>query len=333
MTQVPIPTARLAQTLQQLRSPDAAEGAPWRPEPPPGLGPADARIPLRQLIHRWQEAAGRRTDAARACLAEVPTPEACPDLWQGTVLDQVARGFRVRLEEALAHCKPAAPDPAWGAAVDAENHPGAKVFQGKALVRQREYVVISASSRVRITRKHGIHYLHRAKGIDIPRLLSFDWRADPEGSLDGFVGVDGAAPRRFETSSLPATRYIQAPGITIAEFTGRLGRGPIGFPVRMTWLGCGDVPGIRLRVEVDNQHVDHRLRLLWQTLADTTEVHHACTPVWAFVAHGGRRFAACTLVRATGALPLPGDTSTEVPDAQCRETVVHDFLLGGSGCG
>lgn len=308
--------ARLAATLAQCV---AAEPAlPTTPPfAPPGAGSADARVDLKLLAARLHAAlATRGTAAARARLAGLDAP----DLRAGTVPDGVARGLLVAYEEALSLC---APEPA--AAPDPFADPLTEVATGKELRKRREHLIASGGSRVRFSRKSGVHLIDRDAELNVEHCVAFEDRRDA-GTLDGFVAVESERPRLFSPSFLQAARAEHGKAGDRLTLRGRLGRTPHGFPCELVIEGHKSEPRVSLRLRIENRHDDHRLRIRFVGLPAHV-VHTEGAPEPEEVAVGHRRFLAYTLVRACGRLQV-GDAIVAVPGAQVHGWIEHRFWLG-----
>ena len=311
---------RLAQTLAQRATlpPDAREG----PFQQPDLGSADARVDLKLLAFAAQEAvATRGTGPARARLAEVT---GSPDLLAGTVQDGTARGVMLGYEEAISLCAPE-PTVASGAPSPGEDATSAQEFGPKDLRRKKDILVASGGSRIRFSRKGGVHYVDRARDLNMEDCVRFEERRDM-GTLDGFVPAPDERPRLYSPAFLKPVRLVQGSARDRLELEGRLGRRAHGFPCRIVIEGRKDEPWVRLTVSVRNEHDDHRLRIRLLGFPDFAAIAHRGTPAWEVVAHQGRRFVAATLVRACGRLQV-GDRLVAVPAAQCHGWITHELRL------
>lgn len=306
---------RLAATLaQRAILPSAAWEGPFQQ---PGLGSADARVDLKLAAFAAREAvATRGTEAARARLREV---ESGPDLAAGTVQDGTARGLLVAYEEAISLCAAAAAHDV--AALDDD----AQVFTGKELRRKKDILVASAGSRIRFSRKGGIHYVDRARNLNLEDCVRFEGRRDA-GTLDGFTPHPGERARLFSPAFLKPVRLVQGTAGDRLELEGRLGRRPHGFPCRIVVEGRKDEASLRFTIAVQNVHDDHRLRIRLLGFPDFDTIGHRGTPAWEIVQHEGRRFVAATLVRACGRL-LVEDRVVAVPGAQCHGWITHELRL------
>lgn len=282
---------------------------------PPAPGSADARMPLKLLAWRVQDALAQRgTVAARERLANLHAP----DLWAGTVQDGTARGFAVALDEALSLCKPVPAEP------DPLDEPLAKVFTGKELRKVREHVLSAGGARVRFTRKGGIHLIDRGLAVDAVNCIGFDDRADM-GTLDGFEAKEGERPRVFSPSFLQPVVAIHGAAGDRLVLRGRLGRSPQGFPCEMVLEARRHEPRVRMTLRIENRHQDHRLRL--RAFLPEAAIAGEGTPPFERITFGHRWFLATTLVRACGRLRV-GDALVAVPDAQCLGTIELRFWLG-----
>jgi hypothetical protein len=290
----------------------------------PGPGSADARVDLRLLRHAATRAVELRgTDTARAHIADLDTP----DLLTGTVQDGTARGLMARLEEAISLCEPP-PDRDTDRDLDAaaQDDPRTQHFSAKDLRRTREILVASAGARIRFSRRTGILLVDRAREIHEEHCIQFEDRSD-QGCLDGFEPKEGERARLFSPAFLKPTSLYQGPIADRLVLTGRLGRGPRGFPCRMTLVGRKEEPGIRMRVWIDNRHLDHRMRIRFVGLRDASYIAHRGTPRFELIRYQERTFLAATLLRACGRLRV-GDTLVDTPAAQLLGPIEHEFGLG-----
>ena len=269
----------------------------------PGAGSDDARVDLKLMTWRARSAiAERGTPEAEARLSELDTP----DLWAGTVQDGTARGVMLACEEAISLCRPETCD---SDPVDVEL--GA-VFGERELRRKRDLLVASAGARLRFSRKGGVLFVDRATETNVPDCLVFEDRRD-QGTLDGFVPVEGERARLFHPGFLRPIYFAQNEVRDILVIEGRK-----------------DDPRIRIAVTVDNAHEDHRLRVRFRSLPDAVSIRSRGTPSWENVQHRGAKFVAATLVRSCGRLSVGSDT-VEVPGAQCLGRITHSFSIGSSG--
>jgi len=314
MPDVPTHPDRAAATLANL--PAGCASATWAP---PGPDAADVRLPDKMLQWRARRAAAR-SPAAAAWLAALP-PERHPDLWAGTVQDGVARGFAVRLEEAIA-LAPADPAPD-----DLAAAPGARVFAGRELRKKKDLLVASGGSRVRFSRKEGLLFVARDDGLHSPNCLRFEARSD-RGSLDVFGPAADERPRLFSAQFLQPVRYVETAAGHELRLAGRLGRGPNGWDVALTITGRAAANAVTLRLVIDNRQRDVRLRARFLGLP-LAAIHHECTPVHEVVANDAGGFIAFTLVRAIGTLRV-GDHVVATPAAQCPGPLEHVFHLGAA---
>ncbi|MFN9277236.1 MAG: hypothetical protein ACK6D2_16070 [Planctomycetota bacterium] len=302
---------RAAATLAQLPPPPP----PGSAIAAPGAGAADCRIDLKLL--QWQAMqAIARSAASRAHLAPYAA-DAHPDLWAGTVQDGVARGFAVRLEEAVALAAPVSPDRA--------PPPGAAAVVGKDLRRRKDLLVRSAGARVRFSRKEGVLFVARDDGLHASNCLRFEARAD-HGTLDGFVGAPDERARLFSAQFLQPVRYVDAGDVQQLTLAGRIGRGRVGWACEATLTGCSDEDGVRLELRIDNRLVGWRLRVRFLGLPPDA-IAHDCTPVREVVANDAGGDLAFTLVRAVDRHAVAGEY-VATPAAACRTELTHRFRLG-----
>lgn len=311
---------RLAPTLAaRALLPAAAFAGPFLlPRP----GSADARIDLKLLAAR-----------ARAALAAGGTSEAelrlqgleGPDLWAGTVQDATARGFQVALEEVISLCRSA---PAAAAAPAAAGLAGlaVDVATGRELARRKDILVASGGARMRWSRKLGIHFVDRERGLNLEDAIAFEDRSD-RGTLDGFVPDPAERPRLYSPRFLQPVRHERGPDRDQLVLAGRLGPRARGFPARLTFEGRRDERALRLTLELENRCQDHRLRIRFVGFPESPPIRNAAALPLEPVSHDRGRFFACTLVRACGQLEV-GTEIVAVPSAQCLGTVRHEFTLG-----
>jgi hypothetical protein len=302
---------RAAATLAQL----PADPGPAGPFTAPGAGAADCRIDLKLL--QWQALqAMANAPASRAHLAPFDA-ERHPDLWAGTVQDGVARGFAVKLEEAIALAGP----------LPVERGPAASAAAvvGKDLRRRKDLLVRSGGARVRFSRKEGVLFVARGDGLHAGNCLRFEARAD-HGTLDGFVGAPDERARLFSAQFLQPVRYVDGGDVQQLTLAGRIGRGPVGWDCVATLTGCADEPFVRLALRLDNRLVGWRLRARFLGLP-AAAIAHECTPVREVVANDAGGFVAFTLVRAVDRLAV-ADGEVATPGAACRTPLVHHFRLG-----
>lgn len=305
---------RRAATLAQCAN--LAERSGPGPFQPPGPGSADARIDLKLLAYEANRALTRRgTEAAVRRIADLRGP----DLWAGTIQDGTARGFMVALEEAIDLCEPPAEEPDLDRDAD-------RVFEGKVLRRKRDILIASAGARIRFGRRTGVLLVDRDRGLHTENCIRFEDRRDT-GHLDSFCPADGERPRIFSPAFLQPVSLCQGELRDNLILEGSLGRGPTGYPCRVTLEGRKDERCIRLTVAIDNRHPDHRLRIRFLGFPDPAYIAHHCTAVWSTVREKGRGFLAATLVRACGRL-LVGEDFVPTPAAQCRGWIEHRFTLG-----
>jgi hypothetical protein len=305
---------RVARTLAE-RERLLAE-RPAGPFQQPGPGSADARLDLKLLRHAAEQAlAARGTDAARARLAGLDGA----DLRAGTVQDGTARGLAVAYEEAISLCRPAPPPlPPAG---DAD----ARVAIGAELRRRKDLLVASGGSRIRFSRKRGVHFIGRDQGLNLEDCIWFEDRRDA-GTLDAFAAVPDERPRLFRPAFLTPTLYSETKAETELRLEGTLGRGDWSQRCRITCVGRRDEPRVRLRVAVDNRLDDHRLRIRFWNFPPPAREVSATVPALERIEVGGRWFWATTLVRACGRLSV-GDSLVPVPSAQCHGWIEHEFEL------
>jgi hypothetical protein len=309
---------RAAATLADLLAADDAHGAAGRgPFAPPGPGAADCRIDLKLLQWRALRAAAHG-ERARARLAPLAAA-AHPDVWAGTVRDGVARGFAVRLEEAIAAAPPEAPPR------ELATTPGARTTTGRELRKRRDLLVASGGARVRFSRKEGVLFVDRAEQLHSRNCVRFEARRDL-GTVDAFAPVADERPRLYSAQFLQPLRYVEAAAGSELVLAGRLGRGPIGWPCEATLTGWHDEENVRLVLRVDNRRCGWRLRVRFLGLPRAA-IAHECTDVAEVVDNDAGGFVAFTLVRAVDTLLADGAT-VAVPAAACAGTLVHTFRLG-----
>jgi hypothetical protein len=316
---------RAAATLAQLDA--TAARRPAGPFALPGAGAADARIDLKLL--QWRAlSAMQHSAAARAHLAPFAADQH-PDLWAGTVQDGVARGFAVRLEEAIALAddeRPALPTAAAATAPSAaEIAAGARVTTGKDLRKRKDVLIASGGARARFTRKEGLLFVDRADEVHAKNCLAFEARADV-GTLDGFAGRADERARLFSAQFLQPQRLVESPAATELELAGRLGRGPIGWPCRLVLRGDPARSVLQLVVRIDHRLPGWRLRARFLGLPGD-EIAHECTPVREVVQNDAGGFVAFTLVRAATEL-LVDEARVPTPGAACLGPIEHTFWLG-----
>lgn len=315
---------RAAATLVQLEA--AAASRPAGPFAEPSAGAADARIDLKLL--QWRAlAAMAQSAAARAHLAPFAI-ERHPDLWAGTIQDGVARGFAVRLEEAIALAlgTSAAPASAGPSAPTAEQvAAGARVTTGKELRKRKDVLIASGGARARFTRKEGLLFVDRSESVHAKNCLAFEARADV-GTLDAFGARADERARLFSAQFLQAQRLVESPTGTELELAGRLGRGPIGWPCRLVLRGDPTHDALQLVVRVEHRLPGWRLRARFLGLPSIA-IAHECTPVREVVQNDAGGFVAFTLVRAATELLVDG-ARTATPAAACLGSIEHVFWLG-----
>ncbi len=308
---------RVATTLAERARLLAASGDGPFQAPPPGS--ADARIDLKLLWFAARRAvAARGDDETRARLASVESP----DLLAGTVQDGTARGVMVALEEAISLCAPApAAKPLDEDGLDVQR------FGPKELRRKKDIVVASGGARIRWSRKRGVLFVDRAHDVHEEDCIRLEDRRDL-GTLDGFVADHAERPRLFSPAFLKPELLVHAPTHDRLVLAGRLGRRPDGFPCRLELFGDKQDIAVRMTIDVENRHDDHRLRIRFLSCRNAAAIASDGTPPCRIVFHRGRFFAATTLVRACGRLTV-GSRTVPVPMAQCHGTHRHVFRLGG----
>ena len=305
---------RLAATLANL--PAAHDRRPSGTFESPGIGAADCRIDLKLL--QWRAlAAAKGSEAAQAHLDALPRNRH-PDLWAGTVQDGVARGFAVRLEEAIALAPP-------DEAVPTTDATDAEVFAGKQLHRKKDILVASGGARARFSRRTGVLLVDRAHDLHVENCLWFEARRDV-GSLDGFRAVPDERPRLFSAQFLRPVRYVKADSHAELVLAGRLGRTTTSWPCRLRLQGFANEAALRVQIELSTPVIGWRLRSRFLGVP-ASRLHHACTPVREEVRtdHGG--FVADTLVRSCSSLLVDGDP-VDVPGAAQPGPVCHRFFVG-----
>ena len=313
-TSLPPHPDRLAPTLLQVQG---TAGEPREGCRRPGAGSADCRIELKQQIYLARQAAAA-CPAAAEHLAPFGEAEH-PDLWAGTVQDGVARGFAARLEEACS----LAPVTAEPATDDAD----AEVLTGKDLRRKRDLLVASGGARARFTRKAGLLVVDRARGVHSENCLWFEARRD-RGTLDGFVAEVDERPRLFSAQFLQPQRYaVSAAGATLS-LVGRLGRGEISWPCKLTLTGASHRSDLGVTVELDEAPEGWRLRSRFLGLLPSF-VRHECEPVREVVDGARGSFLADTLIRSCRRLDV-GEQVVETPAAARPGALRHQFWLGGA---
>lgn len=303
---------RVATTLANLAAAAAAR-APAA-SVPPGAGAHDARIDLKLLQWRARRAA-TRSPLAAAHLATL-AQERHPDVWAGTVQDGVARGFAVRLEEAIA----LGPEEPRERPLTAP-----RVTEGKQLRKRKDLLVKSGGARIRFSRKEGLLFVERDSERHVANCLRFEARADA-GSLDGFVAVADERARLFSAQFLQPVRYVEGDDGQALCLRGRIGRGPIGWNCEAWFTGRADERSVRVQLQIEQRVVGWRLRTRWLGMS-VGSVAHACTAVPEAVANDAGGFVAHTLVRACTTLRVDGG-DVAVPGAACRGELVHTFRLG-----
>lgn len=303
--------ATLADLLAADRLPAAGAFAP------PGAGSADCRIDLKLL--QWRaEAAAAASARARAHLAALPR-DRHPDLWAGTVRDGTARGFAVRLEEAIAMADlPPSPAPL-------ATRAGARTTTGKELRRRKDLLVASGGARMRWSRREGLLFVDRDGGLHSANCVRFEARTD-QGTLDGFAGAADERPRLYSAQFLQPRLLVEAGDATELTLAGRLGRGPVGWDVELVVSGDPADLAVGLRLRLDQRQTGWRLRVRFLGIP-ATAILHACTPVTEVVANDAGGFVAMTLVRAAGVLLVDG-APVAVPGGNCQGPIEHTFRLG-----
>ena len=321
MSDLPTHPDRAAATLANL--PDergVADGACSSP----GAGAADCRITGKLLQWRALQAVARSPRSAEHLR---PFDRARhPDLWAGTVQDGVARGFDVRLEEAIALAPAATTTPRPTAATAVGD--GVRITTGRELRKRKDLLVAGGSARVRFTRKEGLLFVARADDLHSANCLRFEARRDG-GTLDEFAAVADERPRLYSAQFLQPVRYVEGPAGHELVLAGRLGRGPIGWNVEATITGRPDQERVRLQLRLDNRQRGWRLRARFLGLP-LTMIEHECTPVHEVVANDAGGFVAFTLVRAVDVLRV-GATTVSTPAASCQGPIEHTFHLGAPG--
>lgn len=313
---------RLATTLATLGAARASRGS--GDFQPIGSGSADCRIELK--IAQWHALRAAAASPAAAEHLAGFAREDVPELWAGTVQDGVARGFMARLEEVCSLAPEKQPAAATSNGPDVPTPTGkSTVFTGKELRRKKDILIASASSRVRFSRKGGLLFIDREQDINSENCLWFEGRRDA-GNLDEFVGADDERARLFSAQFLKPQRFLQSKHYCELELVGRLGRGPIGWPCRVTIIGDTNAPNLKLTIELDSAVPGWRLRSRFLGVPEEL-VHHHCMPVREVVTttHGG--FIADTLVRSCAALMVDGNP-VPVPEAESPRAICHTFSLG-----
>lgn len=305
---------RAAATLANL--PGAAPGGAFAA---PGDGSADCRIDLKLLEWRALQAAAR-CERSRAHLQPFARTDH-PDLWAGTVQDGVARGFQVRLEEALALAPPPPPERTLVAG------PGTKVTTGRELRKRKDLLVKSGGSRIRFSRKEGLLFVDRGSDLHSSNCLRFEARTD-RGTLDAFVPAVDERPRLYSAQFLQPRQYLEAEEGQELHLAGRLGRGPLGWNCEVVLTGWADEATVRLLLRIDNRLCGWRLRARFLGIPPAA-IQHACTPVHEVVDNDAGGFLAFTLVRAVQTLLVDG-TPVATPGACCLGPIEHRFRLGST---
>jgi hypothetical protein len=305
---------RVARTLAELPAASAARGGEFAP---PGVGARDCRIDLKLL--QWRAlAAMAQSEKARAHLA--PWPLAThPDLWAGAVQDGTARGFAVRLEEAIALALPTPTSPTPTLPPTA-----ARPVTGKDLRKRKDLLIQSGGARVRFSRKEGLLFVDRDGGQHSRNCLWFEARTCL-GTLDEFAPAD-ERPRLFSAQFLAAQSFTEAATSRELVLAGRLGRGPVGFPITIVVRGDDAERCIQLRLLLEPRQPGWRLRARFLGLPRTA-IRHECTPVDEVVANAAGGFVAFTLVRANARLRVD-DGILDVPGAAMPGPLEHVFWLG-----
>ena len=232
--------------------------------------------------------------------------------------DGAARGFAVHLEEAIALAQP-----------EPDAQPAAftptRTLIGKELRRHKDLLVASSGARLRFTKKQGFVFTQRDRGPTSVDCVWFEARRD-QGSLDDFVPALDERARLFSARSLQAIEYAVGDGGGRLVLDGRLGRGPIGWPLRLVLAAHADDERLRLTVHLGDAMPGFRVRVRWLGIG-AERVQHECMPVREVVAndHGG--FVADTLVRAATTLLVDGEPLA-TPAAACRGGIEHTFVLG-----
>lgn len=306
-----------------------AESADPRPAPEngaflvPGPGARDCRMDLKLLMWRAR-AAAQRSQAAAQHLDRFD-PKTRPDLWAGTVQDGTARGFAAALEEAIDLAgAPPAPEPAEPGGPLANPEQPVQEFTGRELRRKKDLLVASGGPRVRFSRREGLLFVDRSSATNSPNCLRFEARRD-HGTLDDFVADADERPRLFSAQFLQSVRYCAGPGGTRLELGGRLGRGPVGWPMTLTIAGAPTNAELRLTLRIETCPPDWRLRARFLGLRPEHLVHE-CEDVRDVVQSDAGGFVAFTLARPSAALLVDGEP-VAVPAAARLGPLVHDFVL------
>lgn len=314
MQPLPAHIDRLITTLAQ-RSRLLQEAGPG-PYAEPDEGSADARVNQKLLAHRVRTALATTTNSqAMERLAGLDSS----DLWAGTVQDGTARGFMVALEETLSLCQHES-----DTNKDFESSENA-LTDAKQLRRKRDILIASAGTRMRFSRKRGVHLIDRRHDFNEENCIQFEDRTDC-GDLDRFVADGKTRPRIFSPGFLTPTCLIQEERRDLLELRGRLGRRSNGFPCELTFEGRKDEDFLRMTLRIENRQENHRLRIRFLGISDASVIHSEGTPGWETVHYRGRVFAAATLVRACGHLRVD-ENSLATPDAQCLGWIEHRFKL------
>lgn len=323
MPDLPTHPDRAAATLANLPDARGVADGPWAP---PGAGAADCRIVSKLLQWRALQAVARSPRSAEHLLPYARDRH--PDLWAGTVQDGVARGFDVRLEEAIALAPPAMPTAPTSPSLAAASGGGVRITTGRELRKRKDLLVAAASARVRFTRKEGLLFVERSSDAHSANCLRFEARCD-RGTLDEFGVVADERPRLYSAQFLQPVRYVEGPAGNELALAGRLGRGPVGWNVELTITGEPERARLRLHLRLDNRQRGWRLRARFLGLP-LAMIEHECTPVHEVVANDAGGFVAFTLVRAVDTLRVGADT-VPTPAASCQGPIEHTFHLGAPG--
>lgn len=311
---------RCAATLANVAAARAVQGE--GPYALPGPGARDCRIDLKLLEWRALQACAHH-HAARERLEAFDAVQR-PDLWAGTVQDGVARGFAAALEEAIA-LVPAAPLPPAGP--EDPLHPD-EIVVGKDLRRRKDLLVRSSGPRVRFSRKEGLLFVDRERGLHAANCLRFEARAD-HGTLDAYRPDESERPRLFSAQFLTPQRYVTGTDHASLLLAGRLGRTAAGWNCTVELNARGSGHAVRLAIRIENRQRDQRLRARFLGLPRSA-IAHECVDVSEVVQNDAGGFVAFTLVRAVDRLQVD-DRMVPVPGALCQGWIEHVFWLGGVG--
>lgn len=307
---------RAAATLANLPAVPAADLAAFAR---PGDGAADSRID--QKLLQWRALQAMATSARSREHLATWAEDQHPDVWAGTVQDGVARGFKARLEEAIALAS------ARTGAAPASSDPLAKVTTGRELRKRKDLLVASGGARVRFTRKEGLLFVDRDAKLHSSNCLRFEARTD-QGTLDAFVPAADERPRLYSAQFLQPQRYVETDAGQELVLAGRIGRGPVGWNVMAVLAGRSDAATVHLRLRLDQRLCGWRLRARFLGLP-LAAIAHECTPVHETVANDAGGFVAFTLVRAVDRLLVDG-TLVPTPAAACLGALEHTFHLGAT---